>query len=154
MFRLLFTVRYRTETDQWLTERILSRPFQVLSNRKKNAKERPMLIDLKPIDGPADEETEVWIKGRGFRAQVSVLFGEKNGRIVETSENLITVYPLSFVLLAHAMHGLQKKLRSTYNLRTIHDNSLKIFSKASRCHSTNKSPSFCGKCRRSRSCGC
>lgn len=52
-------------------ERILSNPFGVFSNRKKNPKikaanDRPIVIDIKGNQGPTTQETEVWIKGKGF----------------------------------------------------------------------------------------
>ena len=107
MFRLLFVVNFSLENVGTIEERILSRPFQVYSNRKKNSKaERPIVLDMKPMEGPISSETEIWIKGRGFcdkgrekrgnvvvnKCKVVVLFGDKVGRVVETSENLITVY--------------------------------------------------------------
>ena len=68
MFRLMFTIHYTAEGVGELEEKILSRPFQVYSNRKKNVKgqERPTVVDIKPNYGPINQETEVWIKGRGF----------------------------------------------------------------------------------------
>ena len=108
MFRLLFNVNFSLEGVGPVEERILSRPFQVYSNRKKNSKaERPIVLDMKPSDGPTSTESEVWIKGRGFTDKgnfilisnleidfclVVVLFGDKVGRVTESSENLITVF--------------------------------------------------------------
>jgi hypothetical protein len=67
MFRLLFVVNFSLENVGTIEERILSRPFQVYSNRKKNSKaERPIVLDMKPMEGPISSETEIWIKGRGF----------------------------------------------------------------------------------------
>jgi len=96
MFRLLITVQYNLESSPGAPpvpteEKILSRPFQVFSNRKKNNKERPVVIDIKPSEAPCNAETEVWIKGKGFGDRVLVLFGDKPGRIIETAENLLTV---------------------------------------------------------------
>jgi len=93
MFRLLFTATFTLEGVGQCEEKILSRPFQVYSNRKKNVKgqERPTVIDIKPKEGPTTQETEIWIKGRGFSDRVVVAFGDKLGRIIETTENLLTV---------------------------------------------------------------
>jgi hypothetical protein len=93
MYRLLFTITFTLEGVGACEEKILSRPFQVYSNRKKQVKgqERPVVYDLKPTEGIASGETEVWIKGRGFSDKVVVSFGDKLGRIIETTENLLTV---------------------------------------------------------------
>jgi len=95
MFRLLFTVNYRAKTMGNCEEKIQSRPFIVYSNRKKHAKamdkERPVPTDMKPDRCEANREAEVWIKGRGFSDKVSVTFGDRPGRIIDSSENLITV---------------------------------------------------------------
>lgn len=68
MYRLLFVITFTLEGLGACEEKILSRPFQVYSNRKKQVKgqERPAVYDLKPKEGIASGETEVWIKGRGF----------------------------------------------------------------------------------------
>jgi len=94
MFRLLFTATFTLESVGSYEEKILSRPFQVYSNRKKNTKgqEKPSVIDIKPKEGMATQETEIWIKGRGFSDRVVVTFGDKQGRIVEATENLLTVW--------------------------------------------------------------
>jgi len=65
----------------------------VYSNRKKNVKgqEKPVVIDIKPKEGSTTQDTEVWIKGKGFSERVMVGFGDKQGRVVETTDNLITV---------------------------------------------------------------
>jgi len=93
MFRLLFTINYTVDGLGQLEEKIMSRPFQVYSNRKKNVKgqERPVVADIKPNHGVANQETEVWIKGRGFSDRVIIYFGDKPGRIIEATENLLTV---------------------------------------------------------------
>jgi len=94
MVRLLFIVRYKTKQLGYCEEKILSRPFVVYSNRKKQVKaerEKPVLVDLKPTRGEYNKETEVWIKGRGFNDKVDVRFGDKTGRVTDSSENLITV---------------------------------------------------------------
>eukprot|EP01119_Soliformovum_irregulare_P012069 TRINITY_DN3109_c0_g1_i1.p1 TRINITY_DN3109_c0_g1~~TRINITY_DN3109_c0_g1_i1.p1 ORF type:complete len:438 (-),score=118.72 TRINITY_DN3109_c0_g1_i1:85-1398(-) len=95
MFRLLFTVNYRTKGLGPCEEKIQSRPFIVYSNRKKHAKamdkERPIPTDMKPDRCEANREAEVWIKGRGFSDKVIVTFGDRPGRIMDSSENLITV---------------------------------------------------------------
>jgi hypothetical protein len=79
MFRLQFTVTYNVENGATYEEKILSRPFCVYSNRKKGTKgdyivmkqsdlslEKPTVTGIKPNNGSAVQETEVWIKGRGF----------------------------------------------------------------------------------------
>jgi hypothetical protein len=82
LFRLMFVVTYTLDGVGQVEEKILSRPFQVYSNKKKNIKgkfigliqrlvtecceEKPLVFDMKPNQGPATAETEVWIKGRGF----------------------------------------------------------------------------------------
>jgi len=96
MVRLLFTVRYRLKSLGQCEEKILSRPFVVYSNRKKHVKvspdkEKPVLVDVKPQRGEFNRDTEVWIKGRGFSDKVAVTFGDKTAKVVDTSENLITV---------------------------------------------------------------
>jgi len=93
MFRLLFSVTFTLEGIGPCEERIMSRPFQVYSNRKKHIKgqERPTVIDIKPKEGLNSQETEIWIKGKGFNDRVIVSFGDKLGRIAETTDNLITV---------------------------------------------------------------
>jgi len=103
MFRLLFTASFTLEGIGSCEEKIMSRPFQVYSNRKKHVKgqEKPSVIDIKPKEGPSAQETEIWIKGRGFSDRVVVSFGDKIGRIVETTENLLTVCaPARFDLVA------------------------------------------------------
>jgi len=94
MVRLLFTVNYRLKNLGQCQEKILSRPFVVYSNRKKHVKvdkDKPVLLDLKPPRGEFNKETEVWIKGRGFNDKVMVNFGDRSGKVLETSENLVTV---------------------------------------------------------------
>jgi len=96
MLRLLFIVRYKLKGLGPCEERILSRPFIVYSNRKKHVKgsadkDRPIVMDLKPARGEYNKETEVWIKGRGFNDKVVVNFGDKQGKVQEATENLITV---------------------------------------------------------------
>jgi hypothetical protein len=96
MVRLMFTVRYRLKSLGQCEEKILSRPFVVYSNRKKHVKvspdkEKPVLVDIKPARGDYSKETEVWIKGRGFSDKVAVTFGDRPGKVTDTSENLISV---------------------------------------------------------------
>lgn len=50
-----------------------------------------MVVDIKPTEGMASQETEVWIKGKGFNDKIVVLFGNKVGKVVELSENLVSV---------------------------------------------------------------
>jgi len=130
MFRLLFTINFTLDGVGPCEEKILSRPFQVYSNRKKNVKgqEKPSVVDIKPKEGPATQDTEVWIKGRGFSDRVVVAFGDKLGRIVETTENLITVFaPARFDLMSdtpvqvlvsnkypHELLSADKKLQFVY----------------------------------------
>jgi len=92
MFKLLFVVSYNIENGGQVEEKIISQPFEVLSNRKKNIKGKPSVIDMRPSDGLTTEETEVWIKGRGFSDIVVVLFGDKTAKVTETSDNLLTVF--------------------------------------------------------------
>lgn len=68
MFRLMFTITFTLDGVGSCEEKIMSRPFQVYSNRKKNVKgqEKPTVIDIKPKEGSSAQETEMWIKGRGF----------------------------------------------------------------------------------------
>jgi len=92
--RLMFMVNYRLKNLGQCQEKILSRPFVVYSNRKKHVKvdkEKPILLDIKPIRGECNKETEVWIKGRGFNDKVMVNFGDRSAKVVDTSENLVTV---------------------------------------------------------------
>jgi hypothetical protein len=65
MLRFLFLVDY-VSNGASLEEKILSRPFQVFSNRKKHSKEKPVVVALKPTEADLGCEVEVWIKGRGF----------------------------------------------------------------------------------------
>jgi len=120
MFRLLFTMIYNLEGIGPCEEKILSRPFQVYSNRKKNPKgqEKPTVIDIKPKEGPALQETEVWIKGRGFSDRaVIVQFGDKIGRIVETTDNLLTVMaPQRFDLVSDTPVAVIVSNKSTHDL--------------------------------------
>jgi len=91
MFRLLFEINYCVLGIGNCEQKILSRPFTVYSNRKKHTKDRPVVIGMKPLKGLATQETEVWIKGRGFGKIVHVMFGERPAKVLDTYENLITV---------------------------------------------------------------
>jgi hypothetical protein len=106
MVRLLFTVRYRLKNLGSCEEKILSRPFVVYSNRKKNIKataekEKPVVVDIKPSRGDYNKETEVWIKGKGFCDKVTVQFGDHTAKVSDTSENLITVIAPPFPNILH-----------------------------------------------------
>jgi len=92
-FRLLFTVKCSINW-QLHEETILSHPFSVTSNKKRANIEIPLVFDVKPKEGLFSEETEVWIKGRHFtdRTIMSVTFGGKQARILETEENFICCY--------------------------------------------------------------
>jgi len=132
-FRLLFVVSYTMDGIGQCEERILSNPFGVFSNRKKNPKSRnssdkPIVLDIKGTHGPTTHETEVWIKGKGFSSKVSVQFGDKSGNILEVAENLITVLAparpdiaqetkvqvLVFNKVLSELHCCEKKLYFTY----------------------------------------
>jgi len=134
MVRLLFTVRYRLKNLGQCEEKILSRPFVVYSNRKKHVKaspdkEKPILIDIKPPKGDYNRESEVWIKGRGFSDKVAVSFGDKQAKVIDTSENLITVLAPPFENIIHdttvevtvsnkfarELYSSEKKLSFTYS---------------------------------------
>lgn len=136
LFRLCFTVVYNVEGIGVCEEKVLSRPFQVYSNRKKSkagtlsprglSREQPVVIDIKPNEGIATEETEVWIKGRGFSETVSVLFGDKPGTVTEQAHNFISVLaPPSYgvvsdtpvpvvVINKYGQEGLEAEKRATY----------------------------------------
>eukprot|EP01114_Cavostelium_apophysatum_P013639 TRINITY_DN3345_c0_g1_i4.p1 TRINITY_DN3345_c0_g1~~TRINITY_DN3345_c0_g1_i4.p1 ORF type:complete len:490 (-),score=94.42 TRINITY_DN3345_c0_g1_i4:44-1513(-) len=94
MYRLLFVVQFRINGLGQCEEKVMSSPFQVTANIKKNTKGRnsareiPVVIDMKPKDGPP--ETEVWIKGQYFSDKVTVIFGDKTAKVLEVSENLVT----------------------------------------------------------------
>eukprot|EP01119_Soliformovum_irregulare_P012123 TRINITY_DN3131_c0_g1_i2.p1 TRINITY_DN3131_c0_g1~~TRINITY_DN3131_c0_g1_i2.p1 ORF type:complete len:351 (-),score=70.94 TRINITY_DN3131_c0_g1_i2:70-1122(-) len=93
---LMFTVNYRMKGLGNYEEKIISRPFVIHSNRKKSVKtgvdkEKPIAVSLRPERGDPSREMEVWIKGKCFGDKVIVLFGDKPAKIVESTENLITV---------------------------------------------------------------
>lgn len=132
-FRLLFIVSYTMDGIGQCEERILSNPFGVFSNRKKNPKikpsgDRPIVIDIKGASGPTTHETEVWIKGKGFSPRVTVNFGDKAGNIVDVADNLITVLApprpdllqetkvpvLVFNKVITELHCSEKKIYFTY----------------------------------------
>ncbi len=73
MFQLKFSISYLLENLTEAHEEIVSRPFLVYSHKKKkNAKEAPIVIALKPESGSNLTETEVWIKGSCFGDNVYV----------------------------------------------------------------------------------
>jgi len=92
-FRLLFTIKCSINWHPH-EETVLSHPFSVTSNKKRANIEIPLVFDIKPKEGLFSEETEVWIKGRHFtdRTIMSVTFGGKQARILETEENFICCY--------------------------------------------------------------
>lgn len=137
LFRLLFEVTYTTaDKGKLVEEKVLSNPFVVYSNQKKNVKttDRPIVYDLKPRRGLANSETEVWIKGKGFDTSSSesvvVAFGKRFGHVVEVADNLITVIapqrpdlitPTTVSVEVANKHGehllnAEKKLNFLYNV--------------------------------------
>jgi len=92
MFRLKFKINYMMEGVGETQEEIISRPFLVYSHKKKNAKEPPVVLALKPEGGSNLIENEVWIKGSCFGDNVCVTFAGMPARIIENVENIITVY--------------------------------------------------------------
>jgi len=91
VFRLCFTIVYLVEGVGNCEEKVLSRQFTVYSAKQTPSKQSPITIGIKPSEGFAQEHTEVWIKGKNFSEQVVVTFGNKLGKIIETSSNLIIV---------------------------------------------------------------
>jgi len=92
-FLLVFSVTYHTESGVF-EEFLLSSPFSVVANSSKNkvAGERvPAVQGLQPTEGPANSETEVWIKGSEFSFPVEVTFAESLAKIVSVEDNLLTV---------------------------------------------------------------
>jgi len=87
--RLEFSVAYRTEMGHF-EEKILSRPFIVVSNIRKQVKEVPVVVALNGPEGPHNIPNEVWIKGFGLE-KVEVKFGDYKARIIESASNLIVV---------------------------------------------------------------
>lgn len=91
LLRLMFTVDYTIEGFGSCQEKVVSRPFSVYTNKKKQStKWQPTVEGMKVIFGKNTEETEVWIKGKRFSDAV-VLFGGRQARILEAEDNLITV---------------------------------------------------------------
>eukprot|EP01116_Phalansterium_solitarium_P000115 TRINITY_DN10076_c0_g1_i2.p1 TRINITY_DN10076_c0_g1~~TRINITY_DN10076_c0_g1_i2.p1 ORF type:complete len:850 (-),score=146.21 TRINITY_DN10076_c0_g1_i2:149-2698(-) len=70
------------------TQEIVSTPFNIYSNRRP-AKERPVVLCMKPDEGFSFRDTEVWIKGRGFNDKTCVSIGGRMVRISEHAGNLI-----------------------------------------------------------------
>ncbi|PRP78316.1 hypothetical protein PROFUN_13812 [Planoprotostelium fungivorum] len=92
LFCLLFTVNYTTVGGERYTETIQSRKFVVQSNKALKQKEKPSVIGLKPAQGGTDQEIDVWIKGSEFHRQgILVCFGDRVGKVIEISENLLVV---------------------------------------------------------------
>ncbi|PRP84292.1 WD repeat, SAM and U-box domain-containing protein 1-like [Planoprotostelium fungivorum] len=88
MFRLHFTVEFCID-DVKHEEIIMSRPFIVYARRRH--KKAPIVNEMRPSQGYEDEETECWIKGRGFSETVDVMLNGRFCPVVDTAENLITV---------------------------------------------------------------
>jgi len=91
-FKLQFTVNYNVEGYGSCEEKILSHGFTMYNNRRKTYVEQSKFTDFKPKEGPTTSQTEVWIKGKGFTDDVTVMFGEQPGQVVEVVDNLITVF--------------------------------------------------------------
>lgn len=105
-WRLLFIVNFVDEELGNCTDTILSRPFTVTSNIKKKPSasrglksdsehspdEAPIVDDLKPASGLHNQQTEVWIKGRGFNEKVQVYFDKQPVKVQERHEHLLVVY--------------------------------------------------------------
>jgi len=77
-----------------MLKKIISHCFRVTSNKKSASIERPRPFAIKPSNGPNNNETEVWIRGKLFtdRANTSVTFGGKEARVIETEENILVCY--------------------------------------------------------------
>eukprot|EP00027_Filamoeba_sp_ATCC50430_P014357 CAMPEP_0168568300 /NCGR_PEP_ID=MMETSP0413-20121227/15500_1 /TAXON_ID=136452 /ORGANISM="Filamoeba nolandi, Strain NC-AS-23-1" /LENGTH=361 /DNA_ID=CAMNT_0008600619 /DNA_START=174 /DNA_END=1256 /DNA_ORIENTATION=- len=71
-FVLVFRVEYKTQDGELTEEVLISSPFEVVANVSKmkssQAKRHkmPKVQGLVPTEGPANTETEVWIKGSHF----------------------------------------------------------------------------------------
>ena len=102
MFRLKFQIEYELENKENRREELISRPFLVYSNKKKNGKETPIVFGMKPIVGNSHEETEIWIKGSSFADSVFVTFGGIKAKITDREDNLLTV-------IAPIRNNLQKE---------------------------------------------
>eukprot|EP01118_Nematostelium_gracile_P006397 TRINITY_DN2059_c0_g1_i4.p1 TRINITY_DN2059_c0_g1~~TRINITY_DN2059_c0_g1_i4.p1 ORF type:complete len:438 (+),score=96.97 TRINITY_DN2059_c0_g1_i4:787-2100(+) len=92
-FRLQFVVRFWVNKVEH-TEKIISHCFRVTSNKKSASIERPRPFAIKPCEGSASEETEVWIRGKLFtdRANTSVTFGGREAKVIETEDNILVCY--------------------------------------------------------------
>jgi len=92
-FRLQFTVRFFIDKIPY-EEKIISHCFRVTSNKKTIHIEPPRPFALKPSEGYAHSETEIWIRGKSFtdRANTSVRFGGKEARVIETEDTMLVCY--------------------------------------------------------------
>jgi len=91
-YRLLFIINYLVESIGPCQETILSLPFTVYSSKLKKQPGKPSVMALKYIETTGHEEVEVWIKGKEFCENVEVRFDGICGRVVECTNNLITVF--------------------------------------------------------------
>jgi hypothetical protein len=90
-FRLIFQIDYQLQGDSRAkSEKILTVPFMVCSNKKKPKAELPVVEAIKPTWGFVGQTTEVWIKGKGF-GKVEVKVDHAKADVTEVAENLITV---------------------------------------------------------------
>lgn len=90
LYRLLFTVNCYVPGGSF-QEKILSRPFEVTSNRRKLQKEKPVVNELDPPYGPFAGGNEVRITGSGFSEKVAVTFGDQAAKVKEGDSNLLVV---------------------------------------------------------------
>eukprot|EP00727_Mastigamoeba_balamuthi_P000852 m51a1_g10764 hypothetical protein (705) ;mRNA; f:17702-19993 len=94
-FRLRVRVQYRVDgSPEEFVETILSQPFRVESNRKKNTTvEKPKVLSLKPTEGSMVGGEEVWIWATKIyeRSSVRVRFGDVMAPVVRAEGNVIEV---------------------------------------------------------------
>jgi hypothetical protein len=51
----------------------------------------PIVFDLLNKFGLSEENNEVWIRGRYFSDEVQVFFGEREAKVIERDDNMISV---------------------------------------------------------------
>eukprot|EP00727_Mastigamoeba_balamuthi_P011532 m51a1_g7000 hypothetical protein (573) ;mRNA; f:200532-203037 len=91
-FRLRVRVRYRVAgSPEDYCDVVLSQPFRVESNRKKNAIEKPKALSIKPGEGSTQGGEEVWIWGAKFgdRLGMRVKFGDVYAAITRAENNIL-----------------------------------------------------------------
>jgi len=91
-FRLAFKIVYTVEGLGKLEETVFSHSFVCFTSRKTQ-RERPIALALKPESNFGNLDEEIWIKGAGFNENVEVHFDGIPAKVLEVSENLLTVKP-------------------------------------------------------------